>query len=73
MIAAAHTGYVSATGVAEVDDLLTRGGLMGMMETVALIICATLRERGAREGTVLGSRVTGSPSASDASSAPRLR
>ena len=40
VIAAAHTGYVSATGVAEVDDLLTRGGLMGMMETVALIICA---------------------------------
>jgi len=40
VIAAAHTGYVSATGVAEVDDLLTSGGLMNMMETVALIICA---------------------------------
>ena len=40
VIAAAHSGYVSATGVAEVDDLLTRGGLMSMMETVALIICA---------------------------------
>ena len=40
VIAAAHSGYVSATGVAEVDSLLTRGGLMSMMETVALIICA---------------------------------
>ena len=38
--AAAHSGYVSATGVAEVDDLLTSGGLMSMMETVALVICA---------------------------------
>jgi NhaC family Na+:H+ antiporter len=40
VIGAAHTGYVSATGVAEVDDLLTSGGLMSMMETVALIMCA---------------------------------
>jgi NhaC family Na+:H+ antiporter len=40
VIAAAHSGYVSATGVAEVDGLLTRGGLMSMMETVALIVCA---------------------------------
>jgi len=40
VIQAAHSGYVSATGVAEVDDLLTRGGLMSMMETVALILCA---------------------------------
>ena len=40
VIAAAHSGYVSATGVAEVDDLLTSGGLMSMMETVALIMCA---------------------------------
>ena len=39
-IAAAHSGYVSNTGVASVDDLLSRGGLMSMMETVALIICA---------------------------------
>ncbi len=37
---AAHLGYTSETGVAMVDDLLTRGGLMSMMETVALIICA---------------------------------
>ena len=40
VISAAHTGYVSQTGCNMVDDLLTRGGLMYMMETVALIICA---------------------------------
>jgi NhaC family Na+:H+ antiporter len=40
VIASAHTGYVSQTGVEMVDNLLTQGGLMGMMETVALIICA---------------------------------
>ncbi|UCC83993.1 MAG: Na+/H+ antiporter NhaC, partial [Gemmatimonadota bacterium] len=39
-IAAAHSGYVSNTGIASVDDLLSRGGLLSMMETVALIICA---------------------------------
>ena len=37
---AAHTGYLSNSGVPMVDDLLTRGGLMSMMETVALIMCA---------------------------------
>ncbi len=37
---AAHTGYVSETGVAMVDELLSRGGLMSMMETIALIMCA---------------------------------
>jgi NhaC family Na+:H+ antiporter len=40
VIAAAQSGFVSETGVGMVDDLLTRGGLMSMMETVALIICA---------------------------------
>jgi NhaC family Na+:H+ antiporter len=40
VIEAAHSGYVSATGVAEVDDLLSSGGLMSMMEPVALVICA---------------------------------
>ncbi len=40
VIEAAQTGYVSTTGVEMVDELLTRGGLMSMMETVALIICA---------------------------------
>ncbi len=40
VIEAAHSGYVGNTGVLMVDDLLSRGGLMSMMETVALIICA---------------------------------
>lgn len=40
VIEVAHSGYVSKTGVAMVDELLTRGGLLSMMETVALIICA---------------------------------
>ena len=40
VIEAAQTGFVSTTGVEMVDELLTRGGLMSMMETVALIICA---------------------------------
>lgn len=40
VIQAAHSGYVSQTGVAMVDELLTRGGLLSMMPTVALIICA---------------------------------
>ena len=40
VIQAAHSGYVSDTGVAMVDELLSRGGLLSMMETVALIICA---------------------------------
>jgi NhaC family Na+:H+ antiporter len=40
VIQAAQTGYVSKTGVQMVDDLLTRGGLESMMQTVALIICA---------------------------------
>ena len=40
VIQAAHSGYLSQTGVEMVDDLLTRGGLVNMMPTVALIICA---------------------------------
>jgi NhaC family Na+:H+ antiporter len=40
VLASAHSGYVSETGTGMVDELLTRGGLMNMMETVALIICA---------------------------------
>jgi NhaC family Na+:H+ antiporter len=40
VIEAAHSGFISQTGVKMVDDLLTRGGLRSMMETVALIICA---------------------------------
>ena len=40
VIEAAKSGYVSQTGLSMVDDLLTRGGLDSMMDTVALIICA---------------------------------
>ncbi len=36
----AFSGYISKTGHIFVDKLLSRGGLMSMMETVALIICA---------------------------------
>ncbi|MBN1940516.1 MAG: Na+/H+ antiporter NhaC [Candidatus Aminicenantes bacterium] len=37
---AMNTGYPSATGVAEVDRLLSRGGLMSMMETQLVAITA---------------------------------
>ncbi len=37
---AAQNGYVSETGVAAVDALLSRGGMESMMSTVALIIVA---------------------------------
>lgn len=37
---AAQNGYVSETGVALVDDLLSKGGLMSMMGTVSMTICA---------------------------------
>jgi Na+:H+ antiporter, NhaC family len=40
VVRAAQSGFESATGVAMVDELLTRGGLESMMSTVALIICA---------------------------------
>lgn len=40
VVEAAYSGYVSQSGIPLVDDLLTRGGLLSMMETVALIICA---------------------------------
>ena len=40
ILAAAHDGYVSTTGVALVDDLLSKGGLMSMMSTVSMTICA---------------------------------
>lgn len=40
VIEAAFNGFSSATGNTMVDELLSRGGLMNMMETVALIICA---------------------------------
>ncbi|MGL5311738.1 MAG: Na+/H+ antiporter NhaC [Peptostreptococcaceae bacterium] len=40
IVDAAHYGFVSETGVAAVDELLTRGGLDSMMWTVSLILCA---------------------------------
>ncbi|UCG87265.1 MAG: Na+/H+ antiporter NhaC [Gemmatimonadota bacterium] len=40
VIDVAHAGYTSQSGVESVDELLSRGGLMSMMETVALIMCA---------------------------------
>ncbi|MDA0349253.1 MAG: Na+/H+ antiporter NhaC [Verrucomicrobia bacterium] len=33
-------GYVSETGVTQIDELLTRGGIDSMMWTISLILCA---------------------------------
>jgi NhaC family Na+:H+ antiporter len=33
-------GYSSTTGIADIDDLLTRGGMSSMLNTIWLIICA---------------------------------
>lgn len=40
IIDALHYGYASDTGIAAVDELLSRGGLNSMMGTIALILCA---------------------------------
>ena len=40
IVEAAHYGFVSETGVTQVDELLTGGGLDSMMWTVSLILCA---------------------------------
>jgi NhaC family Na+:H+ antiporter len=40
LVESLYTGYVSDTGVASVDELLTRGGLSYMLDTIALIIVA---------------------------------
>lgn len=40
LMASLYSGYVSETGVAMVDGLLTKGGLTSMLDTVALIIVA---------------------------------
>lgn len=40
IVDALNNGYVSETGFKVVDELLTRGGAQGMMNTVALILCA---------------------------------
>ena len=55
---AAFSGYVSQTGYIFVDNLLTRGGLLSMMETVALIICA-LTYGGIMEKTGMLEAITG--------------
>lgn len=40
VIVAAKSGYVADTGMAFVDELLTRGGLDSMLGTVSLMLCA---------------------------------
>lgn len=40
IIKAAHSGYVSQTGLEGVDSLLSRGGLESMMGTISLILIA---------------------------------
>lgn len=42
VLKAGFSGYVSETGVALVDTILTRGGINAMMGTVALVIIASL-------------------------------
>lgn len=42
VITALNDGYVSETGFATIDELLTRGGAQGMMGTVSLILCAMI-------------------------------
>lgn len=50
MFSAMQAGYVSETGVEEIDELLSRGGLESMLYTVSLIICA-MAYGGLLEGT----------------------
>lgn len=40
ILSAAQNGYISQTGVKEVDELLSKGGLSSMMSTISLILCA---------------------------------
>ena len=40
IIKAAHSGFVSQTGIATIDSLLSRGGLESMMGTISLILIA---------------------------------
>ena len=42
LLSAAYGGYASNSGVAAVDNLLTKGGLNSMMYTVSLVICAMM-------------------------------
>jgi NhaC family Na+:H+ antiporter len=40
ILSSSQSGYVCQTGVAAVDDLLSRGGMESMLSTIALIMCA---------------------------------
>ncbi len=40
VLSALYDGYRSETGVAAADELLSRGGLTSMLDTIALILCA---------------------------------
>lgn len=40
IVSAMNDGFVSESGIEVIDNLLTRGGLQGMMFTVSLILCA---------------------------------
>jgi len=59
VIMVAFDGYKSATGIAAVDDLLTRGGLTSMMSTIALIFSA-LAFGGVMEGSGMLEKIASS-------------
>ena len=40
VLAVLYDGYQSNTGIAAADELLSRGGLSSMLDTIALILCA---------------------------------
>ena len=40
VLSALYEGYESKTGIAAADELLSRGGLTSMLDTIALILCA---------------------------------
>ena len=50
MFAIMQEGYVSSTGDPHIDELLSRGGLESMFQTIALILCA-MAFGGLMEGT----------------------
>jgi len=59
IIKVSFSGFESATGVAAVDDLLSRGGIMSMMSTIALIFCA-LGFGGVMEGSQMLEKIAAS-------------
>ena len=42
ILSVSYGGYASKTGVAAVDNLLTKGGLESMMYTISIILCAMM-------------------------------